>query len=85
MEWYLNVLKNYAVFSGRAGRKEYWLFILIHSVIATGMVIVDFQLQLYFILYMSYALVMLVPCMSVIVRRLHDTGRSGWWYFVSAA
>ncbi|MEI5034139.1 DUF805 domain-containing protein [Streptomyces sp. S1A(2023)] len=82
MNWYLDVLKNYAGFSGRARRKEYWMFALFNFIIAVvltalGMAI-DTQIP-----YYLYLAAVLVPSLAVMVRRLHDTGRSGWWFFIS--
>ncbi|MFH9295555.1 DUF805 domain-containing protein [Streptomyces sp. NPDC017520] len=82
MNWYLDVLKNYAGFSGRARRKEYWMFVLFNFIIAVvlsalGMAI-DTQIP-----YFLYIAAVIVPSLAVMVRRLHDTGRSGWWFFIS--
>ena len=91
MEWYLKVVRdNYANFKGRARRKEYWMFTLFNALIVIGLMIVggglgslmDFP-QLGIILYGVYLLAVFVPTLGVIVRRLHDTGKSGWFYFVS--
>lgn len=82
MNWYLAVLKNYAGFSGRARRKEYWMFVLFNFIAALvlsglGMVI-DTQIP-----YIVYLLAVLIPTLAVVFRRLHDTGRSGWWILIS--
>ena len=76
MNWYLEVLKKYAVFTGRAHRQEFWMFVLI-SFIAS--------LLLSFIrpLWLVYNLAVLVPSIAVCTRRLHDTGRSGWWQLLA--
>ncbi|MGB3543800.1 DUF805 domain-containing protein [Rubrivirga sp.] len=88
MEWYLDVLQNhYADFNGRARRKEYWMFTLFNVVIIVGIAIVTAVLGavsetlglLGVIAYVLYALVVLVPGLAVAVRRLHDTGKSGWF------
>ncbi|MEL7059743.1 MAG: DUF805 domain-containing protein [Acidobacteriota bacterium] len=84
MNWYLEVLKNYAQFEGRARRKEYWMFILIHIIIAIALSIVDQAAGLMVasgtgVLSALYSVGVLVPSLAVAVRRLHDTGRSGWW------
>jgi uncharacterized membrane protein YhaH (DUF805 family) len=85
MNWYLEVLKKYAEFNGRARRKEYWFFFLISTVISiilavidsfTGTISEEAGLGL---LSGIYALAVLIPGLSVTVRRLHDTDRSGWW------
>lgn len=83
MNWYLDVLKNkYATFTGRARRKEYWMFFLFNILIAIGLGIIEAVLGIPGILGMIYALAVLVPGIAITVRRLHDTGRSGWWILI---
>ncbi|HYD55562.1 MAG TPA: DUF805 domain-containing protein [Burkholderiales bacterium] len=83
MNWYLDVVKNkYATFSGRARRKEYWMFFLMNLLIAMGIGIVEAIIGLGGILGILYALALLIPGIAVSVRRLHDTGRSGWWLLI---
>lgn len=75
MNWYLDGLKNYTGFSGRAHRTEFWMFALINFVVAFVIAVipvVNFLSPL-------YALAVLLPSLAVAMRRLHDTGRSGWW------
>ena len=84
MNWYLDVLKNkYAVFTGRARRKEYWMFFLFNILIAVGIAIIESIIGTGGILGIIFSLAMLVPGIAVTVRRLHDTGRSGWWILIS--
>ena len=74
MSWYLDViLKNYINFNGRARRTEFWMFTLVHLVI---IFLSLFMGPIPFILYM---LLTIMPAVGVGIRRLHDTGRSGWW------
>lgn len=75
MEWYIGVLKKYVEFSGRARRKEYWMFTLFNLIIALVLGFLDGSGTLGGI----YALAVLLPSIGVSVRRLHDTGRTGWW------
>ncbi|GAB2929397.1 MULTISPECIES: DUF805 domain-containing protein [unclassified Streptomyces] len=82
MNWYLAVLKNYAGFSGRARRKEYWMFTLISFVISLVLTIIGNAIGAEFISYI-YSVAILVPSLAVAVRRLHDTGRSGWWLLIA--
>ena len=84
MNWYLTVLKKYAEFSGRARRTEYWMFVLINVLICLALMGLYFvtELGLFAVLYSLYSLAILIPMLAVTVRRLHDTGRSGWWYFI---
>ena len=88
MSWYLRVLKQYAVFRGRARRKEFWVFWLVHLLILVAISFVDAALgtaedDVGFGFLGYYALTFL-PALAVSVRRLHDTGRSGWWILLNA-
>ena len=85
MDWYLLALSKYAQFSGRSRRKEYWMYSLISGMIwlvlyGGGVVMLPHRGLAMLLLVLSgiYALGMLVPNLSCGVRRLHDTGRSGW-------
>ena len=73
MNEYLAVLKKYAVFDGRAGRREFWLFFLVNLVVAAILGRLSSGLQ------NLYTLAVLLPNIGVGIRRLHDTDRSGWW------
>jgi uncharacterized membrane protein YhaH (DUF805 family) len=83
MNWYLEVLKKYAVFSGRARRKEYWLFFLINFIIAIVLGIIEGMVGSPGIVGIIYSLAVLLPGIGVTVRRLHDTGRTGWWILIA--
>jgi len=89
MNWYLKVLKeHYADFNGRARRKEYWMFALFNFIIALVLSFIDGLLGLTItgagvgVLYMVYALIVLIPGIALSVRRLHDIGKSGWMLLV---
>jgi len=83
----LQVMKKYAVFSGRARRKEYWMFFLFNCIIAfvIGFVmgfigaLLGIGATLSNLVSVIYSLAVLVPGIAVGVRRMHDIGRSGWW------
>ncbi|MBV1880106.1 MAG: DUF805 domain-containing protein [Pseudomonadales bacterium] len=77
MDYFLDALKKYADFTGRASRKEYWIFILVYLIINIVLAV----LGLDFISLIA-GLGLLVPSMSIAARRLHDTGRSGWWQLI---
>jgi len=84
MNWYLAVLKKYAVFDGRASRTEFWMFALFNFIVGVVLGIFDSMLHLkgsYGIGALGglYNLAVLLPSIGVAIRRLHDTGRSGWW------
>ena len=88
MNWYLTVLKKYAVFRGRARRKEYWFFALFNILISIGLVIIDAILGTYStemgmgFLSGIYSIAIIIPGLAVTVRRLHDTEHSGWWILI---
>ncbi|MCQ6275458.1 DUF805 domain-containing protein [Bacillus sp. V3B] len=83
MHWYVKGLKNYVGFQGRAGRKEYWMFVLINFIIAIILSIVETIADLPLVLTSLYYLAVLLPSLAITVRRLHDTGRSGLWLLIS--
>lgn len=83
MDWYMMVLRRYFEFDGRSQRAEYWFFALFNLVIGFILGIVDGVIGTGGLLGMVYMLAILVPSVAVSIRRLHDTGRSGWWLLVS--
>lgn len=88
MNWYLEVLKKYAVFNGRARRKEYWMFFLFNIIIALGLGLIEGIAGIapesdQSILATLYMLAVLLPGLAVKTRRLHDTSRSGWWLLIA--
>lgn len=82
MNWYIKVLKNYAVFSGRAQRTEYWMFVLFNFIITLALAFLDSAINNPGVLTGLYSLAVLIPSLAVLFRRLHDTGRSGWWVLI---
>jgi len=87
MKWYLHALRNYAAFKGRARRREYWIFELINSAIVLALFLLavfagkagyPYFLSLPFL----YIAATLIPSLASLIRRLHDTNHSGWWFFV---
>ena len=81
MNWFLLALKQYATFTGRARRKEYWFFFLFYLMIFLGLSLLDAVLG-FGLLSTVFVLAMLLPNVAVGIRRLHDTGRSGWWLLI---
>jgi uncharacterized membrane protein YhaH (DUF805 family) len=87
VNWYLDVLKKYAQFNGRARRKEYWMFFLLNMIVSFvigfilgfigGVTGSGTSLSTY--ASVVYGLFILIPGLAVGVRRMHDGGRSGWW------
>ena len=102
MDWYFQVISKYAVFNGRARRKEFWMFSLVNFVLVMFLELIQFVLQIGLTrqaadsdrsmvagvllcvagLLFIYSMGLLIPSLAVTVRRLHDTGRSGWNYFI---
>ena len=90
MNWFFVVVRKYAVFSGRARRKEFWYFTLFYIIFSLVLGIID---QLFGLISMIgqtpvgtlglvYGLVLFLPSLAVWVRRLHDTGKRGWWLLI---
>ncbi|MNV70913.1 Inner membrane protein YhaI [compost metagenome] len=90
MKWYLQALKHYAVFEGRAPRREYWIFVLCQILMVLAISAVERALaianpEILFGWYTAgFLLLTLLPALAVSIRRLHDTGRSGWWGLLHA-
>ncbi len=82
MKWYKYVLSKYATFTGRASRKEYWMFVLFQFIMSFVIGIVAYLANFQY-LPEIYMLATLLPSLAVSVRRLHDTNRSGWLLFLS--
>lgn len=91
--WKKVVLENYANFTGRARRSEYWYFALLNLIVAVPMIILfvafaesggssDVISTIFMFLLVGMALLLFIPGLAVSVRRLHDTGKSGWWYLI---
>ncbi|MEW4371676.1 DUF805 domain-containing protein [Paenibacillus kandeliae] len=83
MKWFLYCLKNYATFSGRASRTEFWMYMLFSTLLAIVVLTIDKIIGADNILYGVFALAIIVPSIAVSIRRLHDTNRSGWWYLLN--
>jgi len=82
MNWYLEVLKKYTVFTGRARRTEYWMFVLINILISIAIGVVEGLIGSPGYLGLIYSLAVLLPSIGVSIRRLHDTSKSGWWLLI---
>ena len=83
MNWYLEVLKKYAEFNGRARRTEYWMFCLINFIIGFVLGFVEGIIGTGSVLLIIYSLAVMIPSIAVSIRRLHDTNRSGWWLLIT--
>ena len=79
IEYYLDAFRNYFNFDGRARRSEYWYFVLFNFLVSLTLFISIFFIPFLGLLsYFIYALFIIIPNLALIVRRLHDTDRSGW-------
>lgn len=83
IDWFVKCLKNYANFTGRARRKEFWFFTLVQFIILIIAQIIDSVIGTEFVLYALIVLALLIPSLAVSVRRLHDLSKSGWWYLIA--
>jgi uncharacterized membrane protein YhaH (DUF805 family) len=81
MEYFIDAFKKYADFSGRSSRKEYWMFVLIYLIIYIALAVIDAVLSGFW-LTTIFSLILLIPSISITTRRLHDTGRTGWWQLI---
>ena len=92
IEWYKMAFTKYAEFSGRSTRNEYWWFVLCNILVTIALysivifaAIIDFA-PLAFIaglMIFVYMFAAIIPSVAVLVRRLHDVGKSGWFYFIT--
>lgn len=77
IDWFVKSLKNYVNFSGRARRKEYWYFVLGQLIISIITGLLDETI------FNISTLILFIPGLAVLVRRLHDINKSGWWILIS--
>lgn len=81
--YYVDVFKNkYLLFDGRASRKEYWMFVLFQILVGIGVSIVDSIIGTDGVLYGLFTIGTFIPSLAIAIRRLHDIGKSGFWYLV---
>jgi uncharacterized membrane protein YhaH (DUF805 family) len=95
IEWYKKVVfENYSNFKGRARRSEYWYFALANGIIFTLLIVIGTIIGtvlddvitgaiIGYVLFGLYTLATLLPGLAVVARRLHDVGKSGWFYLVA--
>lgn len=88
MEYYLKAWKNYANFSGRARRKEYWIFVLFHTLVSLLLIGLDvaiaslLNMEFFVFFYLLYLLAAIIPVLALSIRRIHDVGYSGWLFLL---
>jgi uncharacterized membrane protein YhaH (DUF805 family) len=93
MAWYLLAWQRATDFTGRSRRTEYWMFQLFNFLAALALGLVAFGcgaivgekegLDAFAICMGMFGVVSFIPALSITIRRLHDIGRSGWWYFIA--
>ncbi|HEX7928459.1 MAG TPA: DUF805 domain-containing protein [bacterium] len=87
MAYYVDAWRNYLNFTGRATRSHYWIFLLFNLAAVFVLAFVDGMLGLMVsgstgVFSGLYILAAIIPGLAVGIRRLHDTGRSGWWFLI---
>lgn len=83
MGYYFGCLRKYATFTGRARRKEFWMFLLFSTIIAIVCRVLDSSLDTGMLIGNIYSIAILLPSFAVWCRRFHDIGKSGWWILIS--
>jgi len=89
MNWWLTAMKKYVDFNGRARRTEYWMFQLFNIIFMIVAIILDSMIGSanedsgYQLFYLLFNLAIILPSWAILVRRLHDIGKSGWWVFIA--
>lgn len=76
-EWYVIPFQKYVEFTGRARRKEFWIFTLVNFVISVLLTVIGLEF-----IGTLFGLAILLPGIAVGVRRLHDIGKTGWWLLI---
>lgn len=88
MEYFISAIRQYAVFKGRTRRKEFWYFYLISFVISLALAFLDNRMGTFNpemgggLLGGVYGIFIFLPSLSLTVRRIHDSGYSGYWAFI---
>ncbi|OGK05258.1 MAG: hypothetical protein A2W80_07015 [Candidatus Riflebacteria bacterium GWC2_50_8] len=83
MEIYMQPWMKFAAFEGRASRREYWTFVLINIAISIAISIMAKVVGIISIFGILFSLAVLIPSIAVGIRRLHDSGKSGWFLLIA--
>lgn len=79
IDWFVKGLRNYANFTGRARRKEYWFYVLVQfGILIIASILDSIIFKRPSVLYSLAALALFIPSIAVATRRMHDIGKSGW-------
>ena len=81
MKTYWNALRQFTHFKGRTSRKEFWIFMLFHFLVANVLIILDLAFEIS-ILYPLYLFLTMLPVLAINWRRMHDVGKAGWFAFI---
>ncbi|MGX9418885.1 DUF805 domain-containing protein [Vibrio sp. WJH972] len=79
MQFYFLAWKRAFDFSGCETRKAFWLFMLIHILITLGLIVLDVSTNINTWFELTYSILSFIPMLSAIARRLHGTGKRGYW------
>ena len=79
MNYFIRAYKNYANFTGRDSRKEYWMFYLMYMILTIIVSVADAMLGLNGMAVLPVVLLSIIPSIAIGARRLHDIGKTGWW------
>jgi uncharacterized membrane protein YhaH (DUF805 family) len=90
MNYYIEVLRRWNDFSGRSRRAEFWYFVLFNLIIPVILYFLIFYtntsyeiIRIIFWIYAVYCLVLIIPNLALLTRRMHDIGKSGWMIFIN--
>ena len=82
MQSYIEIIKKYAVFTGRESRRTFWYFVLFNCIFSLIISLIDKILHSD-ILSTIYSLALFLPSLGASIRRLHDINKSGWWVLLA--
>ncbi len=82
LNWFIDPIRNHYVdFSGRSTRTEFWMYMLVYFILAIVVSLFEKMIGTIF-LTIIVSFFLMIPSLAISTRRLHDTGRSGWWQII---